>query len=119
MGARRSAFGEEFQSGYAALVLLALAQLAQAAVGPVTALLTVTGHQRRCLPAFASALAVVVFLIALLAPRFGIEGAAVSVLAVTVGWSAWLHKLARDHHLGIRPSPLWPIRAAVTATERH
>jgi O-antigen/teichoic acid export membrane protein len=111
-------FGEEFQAGYAALVLLALAQLAQAAVGPVTALLTVTGHQRRCLPAFASALGAVVLLIALLVPWFGIEGAAASVLAVTLGWSTWLHKLARDH-LGIRPSPLWPLRAVVPATERH
>jgi O-antigen/teichoic acid export membrane protein len=106
-------FGEEFQAGYAALVLLALAQLVQAAVGPVTALLTVTGHQRRCLPPFAAALGVVVLLIALLVPRFGIEGAAASVLAVTVGWSTWLHKLACDH-LGIRPSPLWTLRAAAT-----
>jgi O-antigen/teichoic acid export membrane protein len=111
-------FGEEFQAGYAALVVLALAQLVQAAVGPVTALLTVTGHQRRCLPAFASALGVVVLLIALLAPRFGIEGAAASVLAVTVGWSTWLHQLAR-HHLGIQPSPLWPQRAVATAIEQR
>ena len=111
-------FGEEFHAGYAALVLLALAQLVQAAVGPVTALLTVTGHQRRCLPPFASALGVLVLLITLLVPQFGIEGAAASVLAVTVGWSTWLHKLARDH-LGIRPSPLWPLRAVATATEQR
>jgi len=111
-------FGEEFHAGYAALVLLALAQLVQAAVGPVTALLTVTGHQRRCLPPFASALGVLVLLITLLVPQFGIEGAAASVLAVTVGWSMWLHNLARDH-LGIRPSPLWPLRGVATATEQH
>jgi O-antigen/teichoic acid export membrane protein len=111
-------FGEEFHAGYGALVLLALAQLVLAAVGPVTALLTVTGHQRRCLPPFASALGVLVLLIALLVPPFGIEGAAASVLAVTVGWSMWLHKLARDH-LGIRPSPLWPLRAVATATEQQ
>jgi O-antigen/teichoic acid export membrane protein len=101
-------FGEEFQTGYMVLILLALAQLVQAAVGPVTALLTVTGYQRRCLPVFGCALGAVVLLITLLVPWFGIEGAAASVLAVTVGWSIWLHKLVRDH-LGIRPSPLSPL----------
>jgi O-antigen/teichoic acid export membrane protein len=109
-------FGQEFQTGYVVLILLALAQFVQAAVGPVTALLSVTGYQRQCLPVFACALGAVVVLVTLLVPWFGIEGAAASVLAVTIGWSMWLHKLVRDH-LGIRPSPLSPFRPAMSRTE--
>jgi O-antigen/teichoic acid export membrane protein len=100
-------FGDEFKTGYWVLLLLAVAHLVHAAAGPVTALLSVTGHQRRCLPVFACALGGTVLLIALLVPSFGMEGAAASVLFVTVGWSIWLHILVRGH-LGIRPSLLSP-----------
>jgi O-antigen/teichoic acid export membrane protein len=100
-------FGEEFKTGYVVLLLLAFAQLFHAAVGPVTALLSVTGYQRRCLPVFAGAIGCTVVLIALLVPSLGIEGAGASVLLVTIGWSIWLHILVRAN-LGIRCSPLSP-----------
>jgi O-antigen/teichoic acid export membrane protein len=102
-----SVFGEEFKTGYAVLLLLGVAHLVHAAAGPVTALLSVTGYQQRCIPVFACALGGTVLLIALLVPSFGIEGAAASVLFVTLGWSVWLHILVRGH-LGIRASPLSP-----------
>lgn len=96
-------FGEEFKAGYRTLVLLALAQLVHGTVGPVTALLSVTGHQQRCLPVFGCALVASVLLTALLVPAFGIEGAAAGVLIVTLGWSLWLHGTVRAR-LDIRPS---------------
>jgi O-antigen/teichoic acid export membrane protein len=109
-------FGEEFKTGYVVLMLLAVAHLLHAAVGPVTALLSVTGYQRRCIPVFAWALVGTVLLIALLVPSFGIEGAAASVLIVTIGWSMWLHSLVRGH-LGVRSSPLSPSLSLMGATK--
>jgi O-antigen/teichoic acid export membrane protein len=100
-------FGAEFESGYVVLLLLAVAHLFHAAAGPVTALLSVSGYQRRCLAVFGCALGSTVLLISLLVPSFGIEGAAASVMFVTLGWSVWLHILVRGH-LGIRSSPLSP-----------
>lgn len=98
-------FGEDFKAGYRALVLLSLAQLVHGAVGPVTALLSVTGHQQRCLAVFGCALLASFVLTALLVPAFGIDGAAAGVLLVTVGWSLWLYRTVRAR-LDIRASAI-------------
>ena len=85
------------------MMILAAAQLLRSAAGPVMSLMAVTGHQDSCLIVFASALVAAVILAFLLVPLFGIEGAAITVLIVTLGWSVWLHRLVVSH-LGIRPS---------------
>ena len=96
-------FGPEFVVGHETMMILAAAQLLRSAAGPVMSLLSVTGHQDRCLVVFGSALIASVLLIITLVPAFGIRGAAASVLLVTLGWSVWLHRLVVVH-LGIRPS---------------
>ncbi len=95
-------FGPEFVAGYPLLLILAFGQLVQGAVGPVVRLMSVSGHQDRCLPVFAVSLVVAVGLIALLAPRLGAAGAAVAAsLAVTI-WALWMRQLA-VRHLQLRP----------------
>lgn len=98
-------FGEEFVVGYKTMMILAAAQLVRSAAGPVLSLMAVTGHQDSCLIVFASSLVAAVILVFVLVPIFGIHGAALTVLLVTLGWSVWLHRLV-VMHLGIRPSIL-------------
>jgi len=98
-------FGSEFVAGYETMLILIAALVVRAAAGPVISLLSVTGHQDRCLAVFASALVLSLILVNLLVPSYGIRGAAVTVLIVTMGWSVWLHRLVVAH-IGIRPSVL-------------
>jgi O-antigen/teichoic acid export membrane protein len=96
-------FGDEFVAGYETMMILVLAQLVRATAGPVIALLSVTGHQDRCLIVFGLGLIASVLLIFWLVPLYGIRGAAVSVFLVTIGWSVWLHQIVK-RHVGVRPS---------------
>ena len=96
-------FGPEFVAGYDTMMILITAQLVRSAAGPVVSLLSVTGHQQRCLPVFGSSLIGAILLVFILVPTFGIRGAAIAVLLVTLGWSVWLHRLVVVH-IGIRPS---------------
>lgn len=98
-----SVFGKEFEAGYHAFVILSLAQLLIAAVGPVDMLLRITGHQDRCLPVLGVSLALSVVLNLVLVPLFGIIGAAAAIFIVIAFWLSWLHILV-VRHLGIRPS---------------
>lgn len=94
-------FGAPFVEGHAALLWLAAAQVAVAAFGPAAALLSLTGHQRQCLHAFGVGLAALILLYALLAPRFGINGAALAVFLVSFAQSFWLARVAA-RELGVQ-----------------
>lgn len=96
-------FGPEFVSGYAVLLILAVAQLFIAAVGPVTRLMMLGGHHDRALLAALGALVLLVALLAALAPRFGSVGAAVAALIDIAVWSAWMRYLVVKS-LNVRPS---------------
>jgi O-antigen/teichoic acid export membrane protein len=96
-------FGPEFLAGYTTMMILVLAQLVRASAGPVISLLSVTGHQDRCLAVFGAALLVSVVLVFILVPIYGTPGAAMAVLLVTLGWSIALHRLV-EIHIGVRPS---------------
>jgi len=100
-----SIFGDEFEAGYQAFVILSLAQLLLSAVGPVDTLMRITGHQDECLRTFAVALVLSVLLNLILVPVFGILGAAAAVFIVVAFWSIWLHILV-VRYLGIKPSVL-------------
>jgi len=95
-------FGAPFTAGYGALLILAAAQVVAAAAGPGAALLAVSGDQDRCLGVFALGLAATVALVSMLAPRYGIEGAAAAIVAVTATWSVWLNLIVA-RRVGIRP----------------
>jgi len=96
-------FGDEFIAGYPVLIVLATAQLAQAAGGTVTRLISMSGHQDKTLYIFGVATLVAFSLVAVLVPRFGVIGAAIAVLIVTVLWVAWMRSLV-IRHLSIRPT---------------
>jgi O-antigen/teichoic acid export membrane protein len=83
-------FGPEFPAARGVLVILAAGQLVNALVGPVGFLMTMTGQQD------AAARILVVHALAnlaglaLLTPRFGLEGAAIATSVVRASWNLWL-----------------------------
>ncbi len=96
-------FGGEFMAGYTVLLILAVAQLPQAAAGPVLRLLTISGHQDQALIACVASLALLVPLVMILTPAWGMTGLAVAVLLTTLVWSAAMSWLVY-RYLGIRPA---------------
>lgn len=88
-----SLFGPEFIQGHVVMILLALAQLAHAAVGPATRLLAISGHQKHSLYASAAALVLWLGLTAVLLPVYGIVGVAVAVFAALTAWAAVLRQV--------------------------
>lgn len=98
-------FGPEFVVGYQTLLILAISQWLIGAMGSLSNLLNVTGHQDYCLHVFFWALLVLIGLNLLLVPRFGIIGAAVSTLGVILFWNLWLYR-AVVLRLNVRPTAL-------------
>jgi len=78
-----SLFGPEFSDGVTALVILAFANIINAATGTSGAVLDMTGHSVVKLVNASVALALAVGLNLLLIPTYGLVGAAISVLAST------------------------------------
>jgi O-antigen/teichoic acid export membrane protein len=76
-------FGAGFAAGHTALAILALAQLVNVGAGPVHALLVMTGHQARIIPAASCGVLANIALNLALVPSLGIDGAA-SATAVAV-----------------------------------
>lgn len=79
------AFGLEYTSGVAPLVILAVGQLINVATGAVGIILVMTGHQNRWLVLSGLALAAAITLHWLLIPRLGMTGAALSTSITTGG----------------------------------
>jgi O-antigen/teichoic acid export membrane protein len=77
-------FGAEFEVGATCLRVLAVGQLVNVATGSVGLLLVMAGHERTFRNVVVLALIVNVAANAVLAPRFGIEGAAISTAAGVV-----------------------------------
>ncbi len=69
-------FGDEFETGYTALMILAAGQFVSTISGPVGNLLQMTGNEKIFLAVVAVMAAVNVILNLVLIPRFGIVGAA-------------------------------------------
>ncbi len=74
-----SLFGPEFVDGYPVMCVLSVAIMARAAIGPAEALLTMSGGQTDCARSLMVAALANLVLNLLLAPLFGIMGAAVAV----------------------------------------
>ncbi|NTV24663.1 MAG: polysaccharide biosynthesis protein [Chlorobiaceae bacterium] len=83
-----SVFGEGFPESSTALLLLSLSALLQAWFGLGSTVLAMAGGERLSLLNQAAALCLQIMLHLLLIPRFGLDGAAVSTLAVTILLSA-------------------------------
>ena len=100
-------FGPAFPVGHTALAILVVGHLVSVAGGPVTYLLTMTGHQNRCAIVWAGTVALQAMLNLLLIPRFGIEGAAVGTTLSTCVMTVLLTILAVSYtHLTLPTSDL-------------
>lgn len=97
------AFGAAFAGAYWPLVLLCFNQLLAAALGPGVILLSMTGHERIVVQAFALSVVAAVVTALLLTPRFGAVGTASSTIVATVLRGAILNRVAR-RRVGVSPS---------------
>lgn len=96
-------FGESFVVGSEALMILASAQVVRAGFGPVSQLLSITGHHFASLYVSMFATAAMFLLNYLLIPRYGLNGAAYTVLAV-MSLEALLLSVVVRRRLGINAS---------------
>jgi O-antigen/teichoic acid export membrane protein len=82
-------FGAEFETGWPVLVIVALGQIGNCAVGSVGYLLLMSGHQKRLIKVqVVAAIASVIINVALI-PVLGITGAALAAALVNVGSNLW------------------------------
>ena len=83
----RLVFGADYVPGHAALAILCVGQLINAATGSVVAILNMMGHERDTARSVALAAVLNVMLNALLIPFYGIEGAAVATAVSLAAWN--------------------------------
>ncbi|AXS42826.1 lipopolysaccharide biosynthesis protein [Breoghania sp. L-A4] len=93
-------FGKDFADGQLLLSILLIGVLARAAIGPVDALLTMAGEQKRCAMAYLAAFVCNLTLNLTLIPLYGLEGAAIATAAAMVIEAALLFSITR-RHLGL------------------
>jgi O-antigen/teichoic acid export membrane protein len=93
-------FGPGFEAGAAALMLLTLGQLANAATGPAGTLLIMTNHEATAARLFGAGAAIHLVGNLLLIPRFGIAGAAAATAFALLAMNLLLVFAAR-RRLGI------------------
>jgi len=108
-------FGPEFESGAAALRILAAGAVFSSMMGAIEFLIMMTGNERTAAMTYSIAVIVVVVLNVVLIPLYGLAGAAIASAAVAVtskaGLAHWLRRTA-----GILAGPA---RAISTASRRH
>jgi O-antigen/teichoic acid export membrane protein len=88
-------FGASFQTGAAALAILALGQLINAAAGPAGNVMLMTGQERIAVRGVAAGLIVNIILAVVLVPPLGVTGGAIAFAAALVLWNTVLVVLAR------------------------
>lgn len=88
-------FGSSFQTGAAALIVLALGQLINAAAGPSGIVLIMTGQERIAVLGVAAGMLVNVVIAILLIPPLGVTGGAIAFACSLVLWNSALVLLAR------------------------
>jgi len=88
-------FGPAFVAGYPVMVILAVGQMARAAVGPAERILNMLGQQRACAIAYAAVFAFDVAALLLLTPIYGAIGAATATAATFVLESVLLFAIAK------------------------
>lgn len=80
-------FGPEFAAGYHALLVLCVGQLVNAWCGSVGYLLSMTGHQNTAARILTLSAVINIVGNAMLIPRYGIVGAAITTAATTMIWN--------------------------------
>lgn len=85
--------GEDFQSAYSCLIWLIVAQVLNTLAGPAGTVSSMVGLQRQATGIFIGAVMVGAIVLLVCAPRYGIPGAAFSVVVATLFWSVGLNVL--------------------------
>ncbi len=93
-------FGSGFRVGSAALTIVALSQLVNAAAGPAGNVLIMTGHELPAVRAVGAGALANLALAIVLVPAFGVTGSAVAFAASLVLWNVSLVVVAR-RRLGV------------------
>jgi O-antigen/teichoic acid export membrane protein len=88
-------FGTGFQTGAAALIILALGQLINAAAGPSGNVLLMTGQERVAVRGVGAGLVANIVLAIVLVPLFGVTGGAIAFASSLALWNTVLVVLAR------------------------
>ena len=77
-------FGPNFGDGYPLMFILAIGLMARASVGPAERLLNMLDQQRACALVYAGAFLTNVVTCVVLAPRYGVTGAAIATASALV-----------------------------------
>ena len=96
-------FGDEFVQGYNALIILSVSQVVRAAVGPLSQMLSVTGHHSYCLVVAVVSILLMLGLNYWLIGTYGVIGAAIVVVAV-ISFEALLLTIACKKYLRLNAS---------------
>ncbi len=110
-------FGEEFQGGETAVLILAGAQLISALMGSVGALLLVTGHYRDILAGLVLSASLNVGTSIALIPTLGVEGAAIGSASGVIAWNV-IFALVVYRRLGIHCTVVGPAIARMASSLR-
>jgi O-antigen/teichoic acid export membrane protein len=98
--------GPAYSAGFAPLVVLLVANVVNAAAGPVVQVLLMTGHERDVVGALGLAVILMVALLAVLVPGTGVLGAAIASGVTMIAWNLGLAWQVR-RRCGVRSSILW------------
>ncbi len=90
-------FGTGFTDGHILLSILLIGVLARAAIGPVDALLTMAGEQKRCAMVYMATFACNLALNLTLIPLYGLKGAAIATAAAMVIEATLLFTVTRKY----------------------
>lgn len=94
-------YGEKFQTGYPAMMIVMFAYILQGLVGPVGYMMSMTDQQKGLVLIQGVAMLVNLALSFVLIPAMGIEGAAIALTVSTVIWQGWMFFLVK-RRFGIR-----------------
>ena len=111
-GPTLSLFGPRFVNGRSSLMLLLIAHLVDAGVGPVGYLLSLTGYQNQVARVTFWTVAGSLVLDCVLIPAFGFRGAAVAAAASLTISNLWLHLLVQER-LSLKPSIVHALRQSL------
>jgi O-antigen/teichoic acid export membrane protein len=93
-------FGPNFGEGYPLMFILAAGLMARASIGPAERLLNMLDQQRACALVYAFAFLTNLTTCVLLAPRYGVTGAAIATSTALIVESAALFFVTR-HRVGL------------------
>lgn len=98
-------FGQAFEAGASALIILAGGRMVTAWTGTVGSLLNVTGHQKITIIVYSVAAIIQLILLIVLIPSCGIVGAALASTSAMIFWNVALY----IRTMQVLPITLWPI----------